>query len=792
VASPDGWAGHFQGGQGLYTEGFKMPTGAAAGYVLTCDADGIGTWQAASGAVDTDWTIDGDDQYSAVSGNVGIGTATPAEKLDVTGNIHASGSLISGSTMTISGATNRITSTSSMDFYLDTGDRALRLEDQVTSPNLLGGYGGNTATAGVNGATVSGGGYSANANKVTDHYATVGGGVSNVAGNDDATIDNAQYATVCGGRSNAAGARDATIAGGNGGTASGAESFIGGGEINEATHEGTVVGGGYRNRSLEVYATIGGGYESTASGNSAVVAGGKWNLASGNYSGVAGGYVNTASGMYAAVPGGRDNEATASYALAAGHRAHAVHDGTFVWGDSTNADFSSTAADQFLIRAAGGVGIGLTDPSEALDVSGNIEATGTIKSGASITIDGDNHKITSDGDVEVHVSDGRALRIETNADSPNLIGGHSSNSVTAGVYGATISGGGHGDDPGYSNTVTDSHGTIGGGIGNQAGNDNASTLDARWATVAGGSNNTASDDCAAVGGGSGNTASGEKSTVGGGQHNSASGTRSTVGGGYENSASGTDSTVGGGAENDAGGGQAAVCGGSSNSAGGHCAFIGAGLSNDAPGRRAAIPGGYRNEASGDYSFACGRRAKATADGAFAWADSTDADFTNSTEDRFAARCGGGVYFYTKSDLSTGVYVAANDGSWSSVSDRTKKENFTAIDTVDVLEKLVAVPVTRWNYRGADPDVHHMSPVAQDLYAAFGLGTSNKAITTIDGLGISMAAIQGLHQVVEEKDAKIAEQGAEIRSLRNELDDVKEQLRRLQDAVDSLTSGADAN
>ncbi len=63
--------------------GFSMPTGAADTYVLTSDASGIGTWQPASGVTDADWTINGSDQYSAVAGNVGIGTATPGHKLDV-------------------------------------------------------------------------------------------------------------------------------------------------------------------------------------------------------------------------------------------------------------------------------------------------------------------------------------------------------------------------------------------------------------------------------------------------------------------------------------------------------------------------------------------------------------------------------------------------------------------------------------------------------------------------------------------------------------------------------------
>ncbi|MFC1572349.1 hypothetical protein ACFL6M_02005 [Candidatus Eisenbacteria bacterium] len=55
------------------TDGFKMPTGATDGHILTSDADGNGTWQEpGSISSDGDWTIDGDDLIAAVSGNVGI------------------------------------------------------------------------------------------------------------------------------------------------------------------------------------------------------------------------------------------------------------------------------------------------------------------------------------------------------------------------------------------------------------------------------------------------------------------------------------------------------------------------------------------------------------------------------------------------------------------------------------------------------------------------------------------------------------------------------------------------
>jgi hypothetical protein len=91
--------------------------------------------------------------------------------------------------------------------------------------------------------------------------------------------------------------------------------------------------------------------------------------------------------------------------------------------------------------------------------------------------------------------------------------GFSGNSVTSGVVGATIGGGG---DSSGTNHVTDDFGTVGGGIKNQAGNGAGTTSDRPYATVGGGVDNTASGSFATVGGGSNNTASGSFATVGGG------------------------------------------------------------------------------------------------------------------------------------------------------------------------------------------------------------------------------------------------------------------------------------
>ncbi len=62
---------------------------------------------------------------------------------------------------------------------------------------------------------------------------------------------------------------------------------------------------------------------------------------------------------FATIPGGDSNAigALGDFSLAAGRRAKVNHQGSFVWADSTNADFSSTANNQFRIRAANGLSL---------------------------------------------------------------------------------------------------------------------------------------------------------------------------------------------------------------------------------------------------------------------------------------------------------------------------------------------------------------------------------------------------------------------------------------------------
>jgi hypothetical protein len=98
------------------------------------------------------------------------------------------------------------------------------------------------------------------------------------------------------------------------------------------------------------------------------------------------------------------------------------------------------------------------------------------------------------------------------------------------------------------------------------------------------------------------------------------------------------------------------------------------------------------------------------------------------------------------------------------SDRNTKANFTSIDPQEVLEKLAAIPISRWNYTNS-PSERHIGPMAQDFYAAFNLGGDDKRISMVDADGIALAAIQGLNQVVKEKEARIEKLEKDVAELK---------------------------
>jgi hypothetical protein len=65
-----------------------------------------------------------------------------------------------------------------------------------------------------------------------------------------------------------------------------------------------------------------------------------------------------------------------------------------------------------------------------------------------------------------------------------------------------------------------------------------------------------------------------------------------------------------------------------------------------------------------------------------------------------------------------------------------------------------MPVSSWRFKTESEEVRHIGPTAQDFEAAFSLGNDDRYINSGDADGVALAAIQGLNQKLEEKDARI--------------------------------------
>ena len=126
-------------------------------------------------------------------------------------------------------------------------------------------------------------------------------------------------------------------------------------------------------------------------------------------------------------------------------------------------------------------------------------------------------------------------------------------------------------------------------------------------------------------------------------------------------------------------------------------------------------------------------------------------------DFFCAAGGTGTVQMALLDIVSPSTVAAGHlyaASFNVSSDRAVKTAIQSINPRNVLSKVLAMPITSWAYK-TDGNTRHIGPMAQDFHKAFGLGGSDKSIATVDADGVALAAIQGLHQIVKDKDAKIS-------------------------------------
>jgi len=189
---------------------------------------------------------------------------------------------------------------------------------------------------------------------------------------------------------------NSTIAGGNGNSISGDNSFIWGGEGSKVIGKFSAIVMGTKSNSItnadnsfigagndhEIlwgnFSSIVGGQNNIISGASyATIAGGIGNEIYGNKSVILWWQINKIWGQYSSIPWWYLNTISWSYSMAIGSKATNNYNNSFIRNDSTTAIRNTMANNQFIIYAANGVGINTNTPGVyALSVSGDIAAGG--------------------------------------------------------------------------------------------------------------------------------------------------------------------------------------------------------------------------------------------------------------------------------------------------------------------------------------------------------------------------------------------------------------------------------
>jgi hypothetical protein len=282
-------------------------------------------------------------------------------------------------------------------------------------------------------------------------------------------------------------------------------------------------------------------------------------------------------------------------------------------------------------------------------------------------------------------------------------------------------------------------------------------------------------------GGITNTSTGYASTVAGGEANVASGSHSSVGGGLSDQATGAYSVVAGGDTNVASGDYGTVAGGEYNQAIATYSTVSGGYKNIASGDHSTVAGGAYNIAGGQTSFAVGWLGHADKAQCFVFANwsgipGSPPSCLGSTNvarflldhglsvDYFSARSdGGGNRWAYIGDIFAGQTIStwtgaflSDAGVWvNASSSKMRKADFRPVDVQAVLREVARLPITTWRYKQGEGDVRHMGPMAEDFWEAFHIGYGDKTIADLDARGVALAAIQGLYQLLQDKNARIA-------------------------------------
>ncbi|MEO0078659.1 MAG: tail fiber domain-containing protein, partial [candidate division WOR-3 bacterium] len=87
---------------------------------------------------------------------------------------------------------------------------------------------------------------------------------------------------------------------------------------------------------------------------------------------------------------------------------------------------------------------------------------------------------------------------------------------------------------------------------------------------------------------------------------------------------------------------------------------------------------------------------------------------------------------------------------------------------ELLKKVAGLRVRNYKMKDQHDGTRHIGPVAQDFYAAFGVGENEKSINMADADGVLLAVVQALYEEVQQLRETNRAQQAEIEALKAHL------------------------
>lgn len=129
----------------------------------------------------------------------------------------------------------------------------------------------------------------------------------------------------------------------------------------------------------------------------------------------------------------------------------------------------------------------------------------------------------------------------------------------------------------------------------------------------------------------------------------------------------------------------------------------------------------------------------TAANAFGWSDSTVR--AAAVPESVVWGASNGVRIFSDAGATPGVELSVGGVAWTSPSDRNMKENL--VEMSGVLERVEALPIYEYNYKGQDKQVVCRGPMAQDWHKLFPSDKDPLRIDTMDLDGVALAAVREL-------------------------------------------------